>query len=292
LGKEPEAARYLEQLAQGSILRSALYFEDMGGIERKSSGTEVDFDSPFRRRRTPLVRHRAAHPSRTKQATLDGACRSARRWSWPTVMFPEVALARPFAAHVNASPFVAKARPGGFATTLILEGQECWSCGSGVVAGRVQVSAWTAKRMRCDRVAEVCWGWKATQLPQRTSSVLTTLPRQAQTCFLQEIFAHWRADADRQGQYRWTVVVDGGGETTESTADHLQGEWKATAPSYRSTGATANDACTGGNVQIHLGRNESADLHTLKLRENQGGEGRLVLPSVICTSKLSETGKT
>ncbi|MDP3984215.1 MAG: hypothetical protein Q8Q52_04315 [Acidimicrobiia bacterium] len=75
-------------------------------------------------------------------------------------------------------------------------------------------------------------------------------------CFGGITTSAWGTYAFRAGQYRWTTVVDGG----EPAIDYLRGGWTGSAeagatPDWCLAGDIAgNDAWSGGNVQILLGK--------------------------------------
>jgi hypothetical protein len=72
--------------------------------------------------------------------------------------------------------------------------------------------------------------------------------------------------AARNGQWRWTTVIDGGAGIDETGMDYLRGghttSASVTPPAWCSTYDVAgNEAWWGGNVQIHLGKSYN-DLDT------------------------------
>jgi hypothetical protein len=68
-------------------------------------------------------------------------------------------------------------------------------------------------------------------------------------CFGGTTDSAWGTYASRAGQYRWTMVKDGG---EPSVADYLRGSWEVSKPAYCSGGNPGtNEAWSGGNVQMH-----------------------------------------
>lgn len=75
-------------------------------------------------------------------------------------------------------------------------------------------------------------------------------------CFGGTTVDAWGIYGDRDGEYRWTLVADGG-EGTSSAGDYLRGTWDSanTEPGFcTSNDPGGNEAWYGGNVQIHSGQ--------------------------------------
>lgn len=88
-----------------------------------------------------------------------------------------------------------------------------------------------------------------------TVSVDTVIVDDDRACFGGITDSAWGMYESREGQYRWTTVVDGGAGEDERGADYLRGGWAnpSSPPAWCIFGITANnEEWYGGNVQIHF----------------------------------------
>lgn len=88
-----------------------------------------------------------------------------------------------------------------------------------------------------------------------TVDVDTVIVGDGHACFGGITDSAWGVYGFREGQYRWTTVVDGGSGEDETGADFLRGGWVGpSAPTWCTSGDPANnDSWYLGNVQVHFG---------------------------------------
>ena len=74
-------------------------------------------------------------------------------------------------------------------------------------------------------------------------------------CFGGNTTDAWGEYAHQLNVFRWTTVVDGGEGSTDNSGDFLRGAWIPGGPVWCTQGDTStNEAWSGGNVQIHIGK--------------------------------------